>query len=57
MHLIILNGIKQIFVTGGSEATVLQPGIGGFNAMMAYLQETMILKQHQDHLTKMGMVL
>ncbi len=25
----------DIFVTGGSEATVLQPGIGGFNAMMA----------------------
>ena len=25
----------DVFVTGGSEATVLQPGIGGFNAMMA----------------------
>jgi 3-oxoacyl-(acyl-carrier-protein) synthase len=48
-------GKADIIVCGGSEAAVTASGMGGFNSLMAFLQEMMIIKQLLDLLTKTEM--
>ena len=57
LKMLIQLGKADVIVCGGSEAAVTASGVGGFNALMALLQEMMTQKQHLDHLTKTVMVL
>ena len=54
---LIRLGHCDVIVTGGSEATINQSGMGGFNAMHAFLQEMKAQKRLQDLLTVPEMVL
>ena len=50
-------GKADIFITGGSEASINAAGVGGFNAMHALSTRNDDPKQHLDLLTTTGKVL